>query len=128
VRTVKHSPFVYRPAVEKNIGTDWFTLRSRLLAPRFAASLLRCFAPSGDKEKGKSTNVVNRFTGETHNFNSNLKAGEFRGKSVSTLYIIIKRKNFYLNREYLVYKSYTPYEEIINSAVHKEAISLLNDT
>jgi hypothetical protein len=72
--------------------------------------------------------VVNRCTGETHNFNSNLKAAEFIGKSASTLYVIIKRKTFYLNSEYLVYKSSTPFEEIINSDAYKEAISLLNDT
>ena len=49
---------------------------------------------------------------------------EFIGKDASTLYVIIKRKNFYLNREYLVYKSSTPFEEIINSDASKEAISL----
>ena len=68
---------------------------------------------------GKSTNVVNRCTGETHNFNSNLKAAKFIGQDASTLYVIIKRKNFYLNREYLVYKSSTPLEEIINSVAYK---------
>lgn len=77
---------------------------------------------------GESTNVVNRCTGETHNFNSNLKAAEFIGKAASTLYVIIKRKNFYLNKEYLVYKSSTPFEEIVNSDAYKEAVFLLNDT
>lgn len=75
-------------------------------------------------ELGESTNVLNRSTGETHNFNSNLKAAKFIGKDAYTLYVIIKRKNFYLNKEYLVYKSSTSFEEIINSNAYKEAISL----
>lgn len=77
--------------------------------------------------KGESTLVMNNITGEIKSFVSSRKAAEFIGIHQSYLAKSFVKNKFYLGRGFLVYKSSTDFEEIINCEAYKEAIAESDD-
>jgi DNA-binding protein Fis len=67
--------------------------------------------------------VVNNITGENKTFVSLRKAAEYLGINQSYLAKSIKEQKFYFGRDFLVYKSLTNLEEIIESEAYKERVT-----
>lgn len=78
--------------------------------------------------KGDNTIVKNIDTKDRISFVSIRKAAEYIGIHPSSIAKSIKLNKFYIGRGYLIYKSYTTEEEILNSEVYKEAVGLKDGT
>lgn len=70
--------------------------------------------------KGVSTIVVNMVTKEEQSFISGLDAANFIGITRGAISKYMIKQNFYLGRGFLVYKSSTALDDIINSEAYKE--------
>jgi len=73
--------------------------------------------------KGETIIVVNNIPGENETFVSLRKAAEYLGINQSYLAKSIKEQKFYFGKGFLVYKSLTNLEEIIESEAYKEAVT-----
>jgi hypothetical protein len=74
--------------------------------------------------KGEYVMVKKNETGEILSFISIRKAAEFIVMHPSYLAKTIKLSKFYSSSEFLVYKSSTPLEEILNDEVYKKTIAI----
>ncbi len=77
---------------------------------------------------GDNIIVKNIDTNDTESFVSIRCAAEYVGKPQSSIAKSIQLNNFYLDKEYLIYKSYSTEEEIFNSEVYKEAVGIKEGT
>jgi hypothetical protein len=78
--------------------------------------------------KGDNTIVKNIDTKDILSFVSIRKAAEYIGIHQSFIAKSIKLNKFYIGKGYLIYKSYTIEEEILNSEVYKEAVGVKDGT
>lgn len=73
------------------------------------------------RQNGESIIVVNQNTDESLSFLTVTEAAKFIGINRSFLFKSIKDKKFYLGRGFLIYRSFTPLQDIISSEAYLAA-------